>query len=316
MALLCNGRMYVGAGVASFGATAHLSTFAHTLPRNFTNRIRNITAGEGITDDKVGLPMGYVQKGWMMPQKAGLVSARMYDIAITTTGSGLRGYPIDGTSSLTITTNTPAGELIVSGIGATTFEITSNTPLLTASISGTGSSTITVSTNTPLLGAIADLIASGTMTVSGGLTAYAVGFMEGTTEEAGLTNAGIANSVWNSILSNYTEAGSAGEALGLAGSGGVNYNTLAQAVWSYVTRTVTSDAAPTSAENATAVWGQTIEGINAEEIMRIIAAVLAGKVSGAGTGVETFKGLDGVTNRVISTVDAAGNRTVVTLDGT
>ena len=200
MALMCNGRMYVGAGVASFGATAYLSTFAHTLPPNFTNRIRNITAGQGITDDKVGLPMGYVQKGWMMPQKAGVISARMYDTTISATGTGLRGYPIDGTSSLTITTNTPAGELIVSGDGTATLTIESNTPLLTASISGTGSTTITVSTNTPLLGAIADLVASGTLTISGALTAYAVGFMDGTTEEAGLTNAGIANSVWGKVI--------------------------------------------------------------------------------------------------------------------
>lgn len=154
-----------------------------------------------LTDNLSAIPNGNRHPAtWVMPNKAGGLSSRKATMTYAVTGAMLSGYPIDGTSSLTITTNTPAGELIVSGDGTATLTITSNTPLLTASINGTGSSTITVSTNTPLLGAIADLIASGTLTVSGGLTAYAVGFMEGTTEEAGLTNAGIANSVWGKVI--------------------------------------------------------------------------------------------------------------------
>jgi hypothetical protein len=200
MALLCNGRMYVGAGVSSFGGTAYLSTFPHSLPSNFTNRIRNLTAGQGITDEKVGLPMGYVQKGWMMPQKAGVISARMYDISITPTGTGLRGFPIVGTASFIIDTNTPAGELISSGNGTASFAITSNTPLLTASLNGIGAADFTIDTNTPILGAEASLIASATITFTGGMTPYALGIMSGTTEEAGLTNAGIANSVWGKVI--------------------------------------------------------------------------------------------------------------------
>lgn len=47
------------------------------------------------------------------------------------------------------------------------------------------------------------------------------------------------------------------------------------------------------------------------QAMRVMAAVLAGKVSGAGSGSETFKGLDGPTTRVQVTTDAAGNRTNV-----
>jgi hypothetical protein len=57
-------------------------------------------------------------------------------------------------------------------------------------------------------------------------------------------------------------------------------------------------------------------GITYDELFRIIGAVLAGSVSGAGTGVETFKGLDGTTDRVVSTNDTAGNRTNVVVDGT
>lgn len=65
-----------------------------------------------------------------------------------------------------------------------------------------------------------------------------------------------------------------------------------------------------------AVWAQVIEsGLTSAEILRIMASALAGKVSGAGTGVETFVGLDETTNRIISTVDVDGNRTSVVVDG-
>jgi hypothetical protein len=52
-------------------------------------------------------------------------------------------------------------------------------------------------------------------------------------------------------------------------------------------------------------------GKTVRQAMRIMAAVLAGKVSGAGSGVENFTGVDGVTPRVEVTTDAAGNRTTV-----
>ena len=67
---------------------------------------------------------------------------------------------------------------------------------------------------------------------------------------------------------------------------------------------------------ATAVWEEPLEGLyTAEEVMKIVASALAGEVSGAGTGVERFKGLDGVTDRIVSTVDVEGNRTSVIADG-
>ena len=70
-------------------------------------------------------------------------------------------------------------------------------------------------------------------------------------------------------------------------------------------------------ETAVAVGDHVVEGTyTRDEVMRILAAALAGKVSGAGTGTEVFKGLDGTTNRITSTVDTSGNRTAVSVDGT
>ena len=66
---------------------------------------------------------------------------------------------------------------------------------------------------------------------------------------------------------------------------------------------------------AIAVWQKIMEGgLTAEEIMKVMGAVLAGTVSGAGSGIETFKGLDKTTDRIVSTVDADGNRSSVMLD--
>lgn len=54
-----------------------------------------------------------------------------------------------------------------------------------------------------------------------------------------------------------------------------------------------------------------IDGKTFVESQQIIAAGVLGVCAGAGTGTETFDGLDGVTLRATVTVDADGNRTVV-----
>ncbi len=57
-----------------------------------------------------------------------------------------------------------------------------------------------------------------------------------------------------------------------------------------------------------------IDGKTLRQALRYIAATTAGKAAGAGTGTETFKGLDGSTDRVKATVDEDGNRTAVAYD--
>lgn len=56
-----------------------------------------------------------------------------------------------------------------------------------------------------------------------------------------------------------------------------------------------------------------IDGKTLVEASKYIAASAAGKLSGAGTGTEVLKGLDGTTTRITATVDASGNRTAITL---
>jgi len=59
---------------------------------------------------------------------------------------------------------------------------------------------------------------------------------------------------------------------------------------------------------------QLIDTKTLQQAIRYIAAVCAGLLSGAGTGTETAKGLDKVTDRARFTVDENGNRTAVDYD--
>lgn len=66
---------------------------------------------------------------------------------------------------------------------------------------------------------------------------------------------------------------------------------------------------------ANAVWQLAIDGtLTAQESLRLMNAVLGGKVLGAGSGTETFRDPNDTKNRVVSTVDTNGNRTNVTTD--
>ena len=76
-------------------------------------------------------------------------------------------------------------------------------------------------------------------------------------------------------------------------------------------------AIPDAATNAAAVLASAVDGIiTLAESIRLQNAVLAGKVSGAGTGTETFRDLADTKDRIVATLDTDGNRTAITRDAT
>lgn len=76
-------------------------------------------------------------------------------------------------------------------------------------------------------------------------------------------------------------------------------------------------ALPSAIANANAVAAVAVDGATTlAESLALQNSILAGKVSGAGSGTETFRDLADTKNRVVSTVDVDGNRTAVTLDAT
>jgi hypothetical protein len=185
----------------TYGATVSNNAYPYIARGNYnlTGMKRNLTAGEGITDDKVGVPLGYGMKGWIMPQKPGMISARVNDVSFSAAASILAGKALEGSVTVTITTNTPDGQLVStvpSGGAPVTISIGTNTPLLTASLSADGSANFPMTFANATLGAEASVVGDAILTISGTLTPYAIGIMEGTTEEAGLTVAGITNAIF------------------------------------------------------------------------------------------------------------------------
>lgn len=96
-------------------------------------------------------------------------------------------------------------------------------------------------------------------------------------------------------------------------------SSIASAVWSAVTRTLTSSfpSVPTANQNADALLDRA-DGVETSytlrQAMRVILAALGGKISGAGTTNVLIRDVNDAKDRIDATVDADGNRTAVTLD--
>jgi hypothetical protein len=149
----------------------------------------------------------------------------------------------------------------------------------------TGAGGITTGTLTGIGELLADILGDGTLDAPV-LSALGELSADLTVTGTGLSTANVGEAVWSAIAASNNAPGTMGEKLNDAGS-------------------------------ASNPWTEVIEsGLSAAEILRIIAAALAGEVSGAGSGTETFVGLDGATDRIVSTVDVDGNRTNVVVDGT
>lgn len=102
---------------------------------------------------------------------------------------------------------------------------------------------------------------------------------------SGLSTTSIAQAVWSALASANNDPNTMGQKLNDAGSAGNPWNSIIEA------------------------------GLTAEEVLRIIAAAVAGASEGAPDGPIVFKGLDGTTERITGDVDADGNRSNVVVDG-
>lgn len=280
---------------------------------------RNWFAGDHTPDKLGGTPVGTLPPAsLLMPQKSGGMGSFGNINGSTTISPLSMAAGINGQATLTGSGNitSAVAQLVISMVA----NLTGSTSLSSADLRGylnavaniSGGGTL-ASTIGALAWANAALAGNGTITNA---TPYATGTLSANIRGySDLTPEGITDKVWNAVAANYTATGTMGQKLNSAASGGVDYNALAAAVWASATRTLTSGA-PTEAQIADAVWLQVIEnGLNAEQIVRLMAAAMAGKVSGAGTSTVTFAGLDGTTPRIVGTVDGAGNRTAVLLDG-
>ena len=77
--------------------------------------------------------------------------------------------------------------------------------------------------------------------------------------------------------------------------------------------TVSAGSGAGTGATAAEIWAYEIEpGVTAKMALQRIMAVLGGKVSGAGSGTETFRDINDTRDALISTNDSNGNRTGLT----
>jgi len=122
---------------------------------------------------------------------------------------------------------------------------------------------------------------------------------------AGPSAAAIADAVWDEATSGHTTGGTFGE----------QCKTDVDAIKAKTDNLPAAPAATGDIPTVAEIWDHTIEGsYSAEEVVRLIAAVLAGKTSGFGTGTVYFRDLGDSKNRIEAAVDGIGNRSSVTTD--
>jgi hypothetical protein len=287
MALIRNGSHQL-CGLSRFDGAFGAASLRDQFDKR--GRFKNFDSGthavSGVTN-KSSIPSGARHPiAWRMGTKAGsLSSTNEAEGDCSLSLSLAAGRNISGLAEGTTPTAEATLQLVVSMVASALGEATTSANLNAAL--GLSGSAAGVATNNAIISALAWAIGQADGEATATLVSYATGQLQGNiTPFTELSPEGLAAAVWNSLLINYQDAGTAGNALTNAGAGGNP-------------------------------WSAIIEnGMTAEEVLRVMASVLAGKVSGAGTGTETFVGLDGVTNRVISSVDNDGNRSSVTVDGT
>lgn len=228
MGLLANG-FRDGSGVyQTFGGTVSNNAYpgAHFANWHRTGAMRNLTAGEGITSELVGLPSGARHPiAWMLPQKAGALSshnlARGSSTASLSLASGRNlSATADGSS-----TASASLQLVVSMQGTADGAATAS-GTLQAALGMVGSSAGSCAASA-IIGALAWATGSAAGSSTATLTPYATGRLYGSiTPFTELSPQSLAASVWTTALASYADTGNAALALQTAGSGGVDYEAL------------------------------------------------------------------------------------------
>lgn len=249
------------------------------------NRGFALQSGASAALQLVARPTGY-SNGWMLPIKAGAISSHYNAAGVNvTSGAMAAGINISGEASGS-TLAVAIAQLIVSAIG-TAYGSTAMAGNIVASLAAQG-----IASGSSSAQAVIQAIAWGSGEASGTtaatLISYATGRLAGSiTPFTELSPENLAAAVWDSLLANHQQPGSMGEAIMAAGGG----------------------MSPAS------IWQYIIDGqYTAEEIVRLMASALAGKVSGANGSEMKFRDLADSKDRITATVDEYGNRTAVTLD--
>lgn len=272
------GRHFGGATAAVGGTSAGLGV----LLRNDGARMnRFVNASFSRT---ASTPDGYgIRSPWPAIKVGGLSGVGR--ITLTTAGNLLSGGPMTGSGAISLAANTPSLGLIARMSGSGSWSLVKGTAAMSGVVKMTGSGSFSLTKGVANLGMIVPMSGSGGFGIAGyGDIRMRLSMSGGWTPFSTLSPEGLAAAVWQANASTYNDAGTMGEKLNGAGSAGNP-------------------------------WTEVIEsGLTAAQVMRIIAAALAGTSQKTGTTI-VFKGLDGSTDRITGEFDTDGNRTGTVLDG-
>lgn len=234
--------------------------------------------------DTAASPVGhYLPRVWQAPISDGEMSMRTDgagDLTANLIPTRAMSLDLTGAGDLQATAALAvAMALAMSGSG--TFEA-SIVGLLNASLDMTGSGDMTANLS-GLGNMIVDMLGAGDLEAT--IAAYGNMELDIVVTGTGLSTANVGQAVWSALAAANNTVGTMGEKLNDAGS-------------------------------AANPWTEVIEsGYTAAEILRLIAAATAGKMSGANSNTVTFRDLGDTKDRIVADVDATG-RTDVTLDPT
>ena len=247
---------------------------------------RGVFTGEE-WEPKSGVPDGYRPPyAWVLPIKDGALASRNRITGEGDVSSSIAGG-VNGEATL-------AGQGDLTGIGALIIS-------MVAALTGSG--TITSADAQAFLQLAASLAGAGDLAGAATALAHAAAALSGAGTAAGtstalgelaaeivvtgdvLNSANVASAVWGALAASNDVAGTMGALLNASGAGGDP-------------------------------WAVTLEGTyTAADLVRIMASVLAGKVSGMDAGTPTFRSVDDTADRVSAVTTTTGNRTAVTLTG-
>ncbi len=302
---------YYGATISNGSNPSAVFSTSHRV-----GAFRNIFAGEGGVVPYASIPLGASHPvAWQMPQEAG-------GMAMRTDGTGslagnlvpTRPMTIDITGSGTLTAS--AGLAIsmsidLDGSGTLTADILG---VIAMSVDFTGAGELEA-VIVALANMTVDLIGSGELDATiGGIADMELDIVVTGT---GLTLENVSIAVWESLAANFNTAGTMGEKLNDAGGAGNPWasllvsNTNPGSFGEFVQALPSAMAISTELLDSSDVE----TGVTVKEALRIVLAALSGKISGAGTNTITIRDVNDTTDRITATVDADGNRTAVTVDG-
>jgi hypothetical protein len=183
---------------------------------------------------------------------------------------------------------------------------------VTRQIGGSGSAyrILPETTMTAASGLTAISAQSGWITVRNGdvLTCYVDGLAGDTStpdwstrwfELAGVTAGAVADAVWDEATADHTTA--------------TSFGSLDANVDAILADTGTDGVVLTAAAVDAVLDEEVVGSYTMRQLLKVMAAALAGKATGGGTTSVTFRGVDDTSNVIVATVDASGNRSAVTL---